>query len=1461
LAVVTVKAVDAAGHMVPAADNEIAFGVQGPARIIGVGNGDPVSHEADQYVGRVVSIPVTNIHRSKENGEAFDDADTSVSTIVSTGDIELPDVPDSGRFRFFYKSIGTQQVVYLNGQLLGRPDDGSVRSEFPVDRGILHAGSNVLKIVARPFRKRFMWDELNHDPGVLQLAVPAGQWKRRLFNGLEQVIVETTGEPGAVVLTAGSAGLEPASLTIRHQVRLPKVFGDNMVLQRDIPIPVWGWASPGAAVSAKLGKAVVVTKADREGKWMVHFPKMAAGGPYSLRVWEEGSIVELKNILIGDVWLASGQSNMEFEVRQAKNAAREISDASYPDIRCLIVDHGIKLTPQTDISTAGWEMADSIHVKRFSAVAYFFARKIHADQHVPIGIIQSTWGGTPVQAWTSREMLLSSTITKNAALANDTLTENNFLQDSLNQGSYWDIVHHSQNGADKRISLPAYNDSGWARVEMPRLIKDFGIGYYEGIMWLRKKIVLPDAFAGKSLTINLGHPEMNYSLYFNGVKICEDVWNGAPRQSYTIPAGILRKGENTIAIRMGMLWGGGGMNAPAEDIYLSDGDVRVSLAGEWRYKKDLEPLPHIHTYQYYPDVLFNAMVNPLIPYGITGFLWYQGEANDYEAYNYRKMFPMMITDWRQRWGRGDLPFLFVQLANFKSRKPLPAESEWAELREAQAMTLAQPQTAMACAIDLGEGDNIHPADKQDVGLRLALGAERLVYKRPGIASGPLYKGFMVEGDRVRVRFSSVGSGFKTNDGKAITGFTIAGADRQFYWADAVVAGDEIIVHSDKVSRPLAVRYAWADNPECNLVNVEGLPAVPFRTDDWPGITQPAPPGVSLVSPNGAIAASVGLDRQGQIFYSVSYTKGPATVKAVSHGDLGIVRKDADFSAELSFVGVVSERKIVDAYRLMHGKRRDCRNAAVEKILRFRNGSGGLVDVVFRAYDDGVAFRYEFPRAAGDSCRVTGERTSFVIPEGTERWMQQYTNTYEALYPAATTGKADAPDHQQWGFPALYKVQDKPVWVLISEAGVSRQNCASRLSNKQDETVYRVTMPEDEVSGGYHWKSAWRVIMIGSLNDVVQSTLVTDVSEPSKETDTGWIRPGPVAWVYWAFNHGSKDYRKIVEYVDLAVAMHWPYVLIDWEWDRMGNGGNIEDAVAYARSKGIKPLMWYNSRDSLHSGVGLDPYGRLSTHAAREQEFAWLNKIGVYGVKVDFFEDDRQKEMAYYLDLLEDAAKYHLMVDFHGATIPKGWERTYPNLMTMEAVYGAEWYGYAPVLTKLGAVHNATLPFTRNVVGSMDYTPVTFTDIGFPHTTTYAHELALSVVFESGLQHFADRPEGYSALPDAERRFLMTVPVAWDDTRLIDGFPGERVVMARRSGRLWYIGGLNGEDRPQDMELHFDFLGDGMYDLELMGDGGTGKAFRDTTMTVRKGSVVPVNCLARGGFVARLAPASKDKSRQ
>jgi sialate O-acetylesterase len=628
----------------------------------------------------------------------------------------------------------------------------------------------------------------------------------------------------------------------RAQISLPKVFGDSMVLQRDIKIPVWGNAKPGTLILAKLGEVQATAKANQQGKWQIKFPSFKAGGPYTLEIAESGkpgSKIELRGILIGDVWLASGQSNMEFQVQQSIDASKEIAHANFPQIRFLVVKQDKQLKPQPDILAGKWMVCDSTNVKEWSAVAYYFARKIHADQNVPVGIIQSTWGGTPVEAWTSREMLLTSPITRARTLSNDTLAQDreDFMQDSLNLIRFWEIVYNPQNNTDKIVPAAAYNDADWKTVQMPNLIKEFAIGNYEGMIWLRKKISLPQSFHQKDLTINLGHPEMNYSLYFNGEAICKSIWNAAPTHSYTIPANLVKSGENTIAVRVAMLWSGGGLN-PADEIYITDGSSKISLEGKWLFNKDLETaLPKMLNYQYYPTVLFNSMINPLIPYGIKGFIWYQGESNAWAAYDYRELFPMLIKDWRQRWGQGNLPFLYVQLASYMKTKPLPSESEWAELREAQTLTLSLPNTGMACAIDIGEANDIHPKNKQEAGRRLALVANKLVYKQNCIASGPSYKSFRKEGNRIYVDFTSTGSGLSTKDAKELKGFALAGKDKKFYWAKAVIEGNEVVVYSDKVAEPIAVRYAWADNPDCNLINSEDLPAVPFRTDEWNGITK------------------------------------------------------------------------------------------------------------------------------------------------------------------------------------------------------------------------------------------------------------------------------------------------------------------------------------------------------------------------------------------------------------------------------------------------------------------------------------------------------------------------------------------------------------------------------------------------------------------------------------------------
>ena len=485
------------------------------------------------------------------------------------------------------------------------------------------------------------------------------------------------------------------------------------------------------------------------------------------------------------------------------------------------------------------------------------------------------------------------------------------------------------------------------------------------------------------------------------------------------------------------------------------------------------------------------------------------------------------------------------------------------------------------------------------------------------------------------------------------------------------------------------------------------------------------------------------------------------------------------------------------YRMLTGKRLHCTNQANEYRL-----DGGLV---MRLYNDGVAFRYEN--------KTDEEPTTYIIPEGTNRWMQQWTDSYEGFFPLSTTYKVQPVRsysgtfksaegwNNRWGYPAL--IEPSPnVFALITEANIERGQSASCLYN--DGERYRVVQDKKTDGGQSATHTPWRVVIVGPLAQVVESTLVTDVCEPSQIDDMSWIQPGVVSWVYWAYNHGSDDYNIIKKYVDMAATLHLPYVLIDAEWDRMKDGKTIEDAVNYAKSQGVKPLIWYNSSVGWVDGAPTPKY-RLNKLEDREKEFAWCEQIGVAGVKIDFFSGDNQMNMEYCLDLLECAARHHLLVNFHGATIPRGWQRTWPNLMSTEGVYGAEWYNNVPTFTNQAAAHNATLPFTRNVIGPMDYTPCAFSDSQHPHITSHAHELALTVLFESGLQHLADRPESFLAQPQEVKDFLGHLPSVWDETRLVSGYPADHAVIARRSGNTWYVAGINGTDEAKTVSLDLSFI--------------------------------------------------------
>jgi alpha-glucosidase len=616
---------------------------------------------------------------------------------------------------------------------------------------------------------------------------------------------------------------------------------------------------------------------------------------------------------------------------------------------------------------------------------------------------------------------------------------------------------------------------------------------------------------------------------------------------------------------------------------------------------------------------------------------------------------------------------------------------------------------------------------------------------------------------------------------------------------------------------------------------------------------------TVVSPNRKIVVSLHNARQAEWcdwYLKVEYGTGEKTSTVIPQIHLGVLRSDQNFARELRCVGVGTPTQILESYFQIHGKRSQRRNAANEVVVRFENTRHDTMNVVLRAYNDGVAFRYAFPTGGG-SYRIKDELTSYEIPIDAKRWMEKWNPANEGLYSALQNDSIQ----QTWCYPALFRTSDSSCWYLIHEADVDRGYCGSRLSNLVERSHYKIAFPDPREADGageamptitLPWKSPWRVIIIGALSDIVESTLIDDVSSPSVVANTRWIKPGLVSWNYWSNNHGTKDYGVVCEFADLAAGMHWPYTLLDWEWDIMGNGGKLEDAVRYILSKGVKPLIWYSS--GMYSWIPATYRDLLRTHEARVKEFAKLKGMGIAGVKVDFFESEKQETINYYLDLLEDAARFELMVDFHGCLVPRGWSRTYPHLMTQEGVRGAEWYNNGPEFTSTAPTHNTILPFTRNVVGPMDYTPVTFTNSQYPHTTSYGHELALCVVFESGLQHLADRPAGYHELPDPVRTLLMHIPVAWDDTKLLDGYPGLDVIIARQKGDAWYIGGLNAEQVEKTRTIALGFLPEGVkYTLTLFADGKHDRDFAITYRVVDRSSSVDVKFLRRGGFAASLMP--------
>ena len=634
---------------------------------------------------------------------------------------------------------------------------------------------------------------------------------------------------------------------VMAEVTLPALIGDHMVLQRDATVPIWGQAAPGEKVAVEfLGQNRSAT-ADKNGDWRVNLKRLKAGGPHEMTIRGSNTIV-LKNVLVGEVWLASGQSNMQMSVVAVNNAAEEIAAAEYPLIRLFTVPNIPAAAPTKDLN-GGWVECSPATIPHFSAAAYFFGRKLHQDLEVPVGLINSSWGGTNAETWTPAEAFNTKPSLQPIYEQLQLAAEN---PDDARQAYVkilrkWEVQTHrgdpGNEGFEQGWANADFDDGSWETAQLPGMMP----ASMDGVVWYRKEIAIPDDWAGKDMVLAIGAIDDFDTTYFNGEKVgatgpeTPSYWAAA--RKYTVPGALVKAGTNTIAVRVFDHYMDGGFRGPELTLTPAAGGDAINLAGSWlcHVELKLEPVkPELGKpvdtgtpgELNAPASLYNGMIYPLIPYAIRGAIWYQGESNAGQGDAYRVLLTAMIQGWRKAWGEGDFPFLIVQLANFLARQPEPTDTAWARLRWAQTQVAQEvKKCGLAVAIDIGDAADIHPRNKQAVGQRLALAAQKIAYGKKVAYSGPVYKSMKRQGDRIRVKFNHTDGGLVVK-GEKLEGFALAGEDREFVWANAEVEGDQVVVWSDTVEKPVAVRYAWADNPACNLYNGADLPAVPFRTDDW-----------------------------------------------------------------------------------------------------------------------------------------------------------------------------------------------------------------------------------------------------------------------------------------------------------------------------------------------------------------------------------------------------------------------------------------------------------------------------------------------------------------------------------------------------------------------------------------------------------------------------------------------------
>ena len=608
------------------------------------------------------------------------------------------------------------------------------------------------------------------------------------------------------------------------QLKLPRLFADHMVLQRDQPIKVWGWSKPSSNITMAFNGKTKKVKSDDEGYFVGYLDAQKAGGPFVLTVSTKDTAIVYNDVLIGDVWVASGQSNMEWQLQwNVDNWKEEVKDSNYPEMRFFKVPNEYASSPQEDISGGHWMLANEENSPQFSAVAWFFAKKNHLEKGVPVGIVESHWGGTPAEAWTTIETLaktpgyeeIADTIINPKTPWSEIEKEN-----EQKDARKWELMRDKEGAVASGVQFVDFDDSEWTVHDLPCNCK------MTDLAWLRREVSLnPDTISSAELFIS--NVVQEAFVFFNGELIWSKQWN-EDTKPLTISPDLIRKGKNVITYRVANSWDNNVYFGRPDEMWLNVNGSKVSLEGSWRYSNDIEPkIPMAVKMFQMPSFLYNAKIAPIAGYTARGVIWYQGESNADKPQYYKQLFSNMIKDWRREWGY-DLPFLYVQLANFMQRQEQPVNSDWTQLREAQTQTLELPKTAMAVTIDIGNADDIHPRNKKDVGDRLWLAARKVSYGDEVVYSGPSFKSATRDGGKILVSFDHIGSGLHSKG--SVLGFALAGKDEVWYWAEATIENDQIVLRSDKVSDPVWVSYALGDNPKATLYNEEGLPAVPFKEE-------------------------------------------------------------------------------------------------------------------------------------------------------------------------------------------------------------------------------------------------------------------------------------------------------------------------------------------------------------------------------------------------------------------------------------------------------------------------------------------------------------------------------------------------------------------------------------------------------------------------------------------------------